>query len=96
MRLKCRGKKTRDARAAKEWEARLERMGLGMEVGTSIGHQKITYGHRVKDLDFDGRIASVPKTGESLEQDEWPPHHNVHQSATEMWDTHTVQSADSV
>lgn len=51
------------------WEARLQRMGLGMETGHL---DWISYGHVVSDLDFDGRT-TYPSTGERSEiATEWP------------------------
>lgn len=50
------------------WEARLQRMGLGME----SGHVDwITYGHVVSDLDFDGQ-KTYPLTGEREVVTDWP------------------------
>lgn len=58
------------ARLQKYWDGQLKRLGLSME----RGHDPhwLVYGHMVADLDFDGRVAIVPTTGESLERDEWP------------------------
>ena len=70
---KCRAQfRHEERKAAEYWEKRLKAAGLTMEAGRKIGSESITYGHMVKDLDFDGRVAIVPITGESLEQDEWP------------------------
>lgn len=50
------------------WEARLQRMGLGME----SGHVDwISYGHVITDLDFDGRT-TYQAAGEREEVHEWP------------------------
>jgi hypothetical protein len=54
------------------WEAKLKRYGLTEDRGRVSW---IDYGHKVIDLDFDGRIAYRPPTdktaGESSER-EWP------------------------
>lgn len=68
--LVCKGKKTREARDALKWEARLRNMGLGMNAGLDSGW--LMYGHMVEVLDFDGRQTYTPPTGESLDKDEWP------------------------
>lgn len=65
---KCKVKKPKQA-DLDHWEARLKRMGLTMDAGRA---GFITYGHMVADLDFDGRIAVVPATGERLDENEWP------------------------
>ena len=52
------------------WEARLKRMGLGLDSGHN--RSVITYGHMVKDLDWDGKITYRPPTGEGLANEEWP------------------------
>lgn len=57
--------KKRDTR--EYWDARLTRMGLSMEAGR---HDWLAFGHRVSDLDFDGR--KTYPTGETEEVIEWP------------------------
>ena len=57
------------ARLEQDWDAQLKRLGLTMDAGRA---NWLTYGHMIADLDFDGRVAIVPITGESLERDEWP------------------------
>ena len=52
--------------SAEYWEARLHRMGLGMDVGLP---KWLSYGHVVSDLDFDGRAIFE---GESKDAHEWP------------------------
>jgi hypothetical protein len=51
------------------WEGMLKRYGLTADAGRV---NWLEYGHRVLDLDYDGRIAYRPKTGESLDGNEWP------------------------
>lgn len=58
------------AKLTAEWEARLKRMGLGVDAGHN--RSVITYGHMVADLDWDGKITYAPPTGERLDNDEWP------------------------
>jgi hypothetical protein len=54
----------------RHWETKLTRMGLSMVRGHDP--HKLTYGHMIADLDFDGRVTYKPPTGERLENDEWP------------------------
>ena len=66
-----RGKSGRfEGQSAAYWEARLKRCGLGMDAGSH--RDRITYGHMVADLDWDGKVTYVPPTGERLENEEWP------------------------
>ncbi len=58
------------AALTKQWEARLKKMGLSMERGHDP--HRLTYGHMVADLDWDGKVTYTPPTGERLENDEWP------------------------
>lgn len=62
--------KTDVAALTREWEARLKRMGLGMDAGHN--RSVITYGHMVADLDWDGKVTYTPPSGERLDNDEWP------------------------
>lgn len=84
-RYKCRGKiaarsknghfEAQDPAAVrKHWENRLTRMGLSMEAGRvydSDGKDVIVYGHRLADLDWDGRMTYMPPKGERLEDEGW-------------------------
>lgn len=51
------------------WEARLQRMRLGMETGHV---DWISYGHEVTKLDTDGRKTFAPIAGEIEDVSEWP------------------------
>jgi hypothetical protein len=55
------------AKMVEYWEAQLKRYGLTTDAGFV---KWIDYGHRVIDLDFDGRIAYKPNAGEM--ETEWP------------------------
>lgn len=57
------------------WEGRLKRMGLSMEAGNpwkceETRVRRLSYGHIVNDLDFDGRQTYTAKDIE--DRAEWP------------------------
>ncbi len=66
---KCRGKYAERGTQA-FWDARLKRMGLGLDAGQRA--DLVTYGHMIRDLDWDGKILYTPPIGERLDDSEWP------------------------
>ena len=65
---KCRMKKPTAAQT-QYWEARLKRMGLGMDAGHS--RSTITYGHMIEHFgELEGKIIYSPPTGERTDTGE--------------------------